>query len=69
MRLLSRFIALRAVDRCIAEKDMDGGVKQAFGNTVLNADTQNAELGYNSIEELTRGNEKLNDKGHYNYDQ
>ena len=40
-------------DWYITEKDMDGGVDQAFGYTVLNGDTENAELGYISIAELT----------------
>lgn len=37
----------------ITEKDADGGVEQAFGYTVLHGDTENAELGYISIAELT----------------
>ncbi len=40
-------------DWYITEKDKDGGVTQAFGYTVLNGDTENAELGYISIAELT----------------
>lgn len=40
-------------DWYITEKDVDGGIEQAFGYTVLNGDTENAELGYISIAELT----------------
>lgn len=40
-------------DWYITEKDLDGGVEQAFGYTILNGDTENAELGYISIAELT----------------
>ena len=39
-------------DWYITEKDVDGGIEQAFGYTVLNGDTENAELGYISIAEL-----------------
>lgn len=39
-------------DWYITEKDMEGGVTQAFGYAVLNGDEQNAEVGYISIEEL-----------------
>ncbi len=39
-------------DWYIIEKDMDGGVLQAFGYTVLNGDSEMAELGYISIKEL-----------------
>ena len=41
-------------DWYITEKDMGDEQVQAFGYAVLNGDTQNAELGYISIEELTR---------------
>jgi hypothetical protein len=41
-------------DWYITEKDMDGGVEQAFGFVVLNGDTEMAELGYISIQELTK---------------
>lgn len=41
-------------DWYITEKDVDGGVKQAFGYTILNGDEDMAELGYISIEELTQ---------------
>ena len=39
-------------DWFILEKDIEGGVDQAFGYAILNGDTQNAELGYISIREL-----------------
>ena len=41
-------------DWYITEKDVDGGVQQAFGYAVLFGDTQNAELGYICITEITR---------------
>jgi hypothetical protein len=41
-------------DWYITEKDMDGGIQQAFGYAILNGDDECAELGYISIEELTR---------------
>lgn len=41
-------------DWYITEKDVDGGIQQAFGYAVLNGDDEMAELGYISIEELTR---------------
>lgn len=37
----------------ITEKDIDGGVRQAFGFAILNGCRADAELGYISIEELT----------------
>ena len=40
-------------DWYITEKDMDGGVRQAYGYAILNGDDECAELGYISIEELT----------------
>lgn len=40
-------------DWYITEKDVDGGVAQAFGYAILNGDRQCAELGYISIQELT----------------
>ena len=40
-------------DWYITEKDVDGGVEQAFGYAVLNADEVCAELGYISIQEIT----------------
>lgn len=43
-----------ASDWYITEKDMDGGVQQAFGYAILNGDNECAELGYISIEEITR---------------
>jgi hypothetical protein len=46
-------------DWYITEKDMDGGVQQAFGYAVLNGDDQYAELGYISIIELTRNGVEL----------
>ena len=41
-------------DWYITEKDIDGGIQQAFGYAILNDDTDNAELGYISIAELVR---------------
>lgn len=41
-------------DWFITEKDMDGGIKQAFGYAILNDDDECAVLGYISIEEITR---------------
>ena len=38
----------------ITEKDIDGGVLQAFGYAVLNGDDECAELGYISITELVQ---------------
>jgi hypothetical protein len=40
-------------DWFVTEKDVDGGVTQAFGYSVLNGDVDFAELGYISIAELT----------------
>ena len=39
---------------CITEKDIDGGVQQAFGYAVLFGDKENAELGYICITEITQ---------------
>jgi hypothetical protein len=39
-------------DWYILEKDVDGGIQQAFGYAILNGDFENAELGYISIAEL-----------------
>lgn len=47
-------------DWYITEKDMAGGVRQAFGYAVLNGDEECAEMGYISIEELTRHGVSLN---------
>jgi hypothetical protein len=41
-------------DWYITEKDVDGGVQQAFGFAILNGDKDNAELGYISIIEITQ---------------
>lgn len=41
-------------DWYITEKDMDGGVIQAFGYAILNGDDEMAELGYINIVEITR---------------
>lgn len=41
-------------DWYITEKDVCGGVKQAFGYAIINGDDQMAELGYISIKELVR---------------
>lgn len=40
-------------DWYITEKDMNGGINQAFGYAILNGDHQSAECGYISIAELT----------------
>lgn len=47
-------------DWYITEKDIEGGVQQAFGYAVLNGDEECAELGYISIEEITRYGAELN---------
>lgn len=47
-------------DWYILEKDVDGGVQQAFGYAVLNGDEECAELGYISIAEITRYGAELN---------
>ena len=39
-------------DWYILEKDVDGGIQQAFGYAILNGDFENAVLGYISIAEL-----------------
>ena len=39
-------------DWYITEKDVDGGVQQAFGYAVLFGDKENAELGYICITEI-----------------
>lgn len=39
-------------DWYILEKDIDGGIQQAFGYAILNGDFENAELGYICIAEL-----------------
>ena len=41
-------------DWYITEKDVDGGVQQAFGYAVLFGDKENAELGYICITEITQ---------------
>lgn len=41
-------------DWYITEKDMAGGVAQAYGLAILNGDLEMAEMGYISIAELTR---------------
>ena len=45
---------LNGSDWYITEKDMDGGIEQAFGFAILNGDDEMAEVGYISIEEITR---------------
>jgi hypothetical protein len=45
---------LNGSDWYITEKDVDGGIQQAFGYAVLGGNDQAAELGYISIEEITR---------------
>lgn len=47
-------------DWYILEKDMEGGVQQAFGYAVLHGDEQCAELGYISIAEITCHGGELN---------
>ena len=41
-------------DWYITEKDVDGGVQQAFGYAVLFGDKENAELGYICITEINQ---------------
>lgn len=41
-------------DWYILEKDVDGGVLQAFGYTLTHGDTSQGEVGYICIEEITR---------------
>ena len=48
-----------ASDWYITEKDMDGGIQQAYGYAILNGDNECAEVGYISIEELTRHGAEL----------
>ena len=45
---------LNGCDWYITEKDIEGGVLQAYGFAILNGDLYNAEMGYISITELTR---------------
>ena len=45
---------LGSSDWYILEKDVEGGIEQAFGLAILNGDVECAELGYISIEEITR---------------
>ena len=51
---------LNGSDWYITEKDSEGGVSQAYGYAVLNGDEECAELGYISIEEITRHGAELN---------
>lgn len=46
-------------DWYITEKDMNGGILQAYGYAILNGDDECAEVGYISIEELTRHGAEL----------
>ena len=46
-------------DWYITEKDINGGVLQAYGYAILNGDDEMAESGYISIEELTRNGVEL----------
>lgn len=41
-------------DWYITEKDMEGGILQAYGYAILSGDDECAEVGYISIEELTQ---------------
>ena len=45
---------VNASDWYIIEKDMDGPQRQAYGWSILNADSQNAEYGYIDIDELIK---------------
>jgi len=45
---------LNGCDWYITEKDMEGGVLQAYGFAILNGDLHNAEMGYISISELVK---------------
>jgi hypothetical protein len=45
---------LNGCDWHITEKDMEGGVLQAYGFAILNGDLYNAEMGYISISELVK---------------
>lgn len=44
---------LNGSDWYITEKDMDGGIQQAYGYAILNGDDECAECGYISIAEIT----------------
>jgi hypothetical protein len=46
-------------DWYIIEKDMEGGVEQAYGYAVLNGDVEMAECGYISIKELAENGAEL----------
>ena len=46
-------------DWFIFEKDVEGGVDQAYGYAILNGDLHNAELGYISIAELVAAGVEL----------
>lgn len=51
---------LSGSDWYILERDQDGaGTEQAFGFTILNGDTEMAELGYICIDEITRAGAEL----------
>ena len=54
MQLFIYIISLAGAKRYITEKDVDGGVQQAFGYAVLFGDKENAELGYICITEITQ---------------
>lgn len=45
---------LGPLDWYVTEKDIDGGVLQAFGYTLMHGDTSEGALGYICIEEITR---------------
>ena len=47
-------------DWYVLEKDVNAGVRQAFGYVILNGDEDYSELGYISIEEITRHGAELN---------
>lgn len=46
-------------DWYITEKDVDGGVEQAYGYAILNGDDEMAEAGYISITEITENGAEL----------
>jgi len=47
------------MDFWITEKDMDGGVTQAFGLACTTGDISDAEIGYISITEITRAGTEI----------
>lgn len=45
---------LNGCDWYITEKDIEGGVLQAYGFAILNGDLRNAEMGYISISDIVK---------------